>query len=256
MQQHGIESVVYTYCGRGDSGQEEEIDAVNSKDSNVSVNDLAQIHVDAMPICHLSENGQSLKRFLQGMLEKILNRNHGGYENNEGGSGVITYHSDGTYSHEMFTNMLDEEITNHSGTYATKDEKIKTQLEEFNSALKMLNVKAITMSYAGRGDSGQESDIEEVHFEKESNLSTKAALATKLDGKIKNVFDFAIAISDDLQGQNHSGYENNDGGSGTITYNAIGTYTHETVDCFMEEEISYAKGHVFETVREPKSPSP
>ena len=71
----------------------------------------------------------------------------------------------------------------------------------------------------------------------------------------RTIEDILIDITHDIQYQNHSGYEINEGGAGQITYQADGNYFHKCINYGLVESPNSTSGTAFEVCAERKFPS-
>jgi len=124
-------------------------------------------------------------------------------------------------------------------------------------------VASCAIEYRGSGDSGES---EEQTFEPlDGDDVSEAAANSKLPyvdfqqgwlsepavakSKESDVESFLSELLDQaLRVNNHSGYENNDGGGGTLTIFADGHWKHEHFDNVVTEEYDHTEGSVNERV--------
>ena len=126
----------------------------------------------------------------------------------------------------------------------------KTKIIE---ALKAAGITSATAEYTGEGDSGNGCDTTLMPAVKDfPKVTVKTASSEFIDGKWKSsevekpmdVDDAIREFVDDLiELHNHSGYENGDGGGGTVTFNVdTDSFTYEHYDNIVEQEYSYHEG--------------
>jgi len=86
LSAHQIASVAITYDGEGDSGQIQDISAVNSKNEPVSLNRPVKLAMyEGRPPTHYCCLREAIDDFAWIMLVEY----HGGFENDDGGFGRI-----------------------------------------------------------------------------------------------------------------------------------------------------------------------
>lgn len=172
---------------------------------------------------------------------------HDGWENNEGGGGTFTLRADGTARLEHYDNIENFETSEHD---FTTDSELGTRLAILCQALASAGAQSATVEYAGYGDSGS---IENVEVQWPATPSvpprtvqypTASSVWNEQDKKYGTVYtdsdrDFNTAIEDLLEQaialSGHAGWENNDGGSGTLTLFADGTAHLVHRDHFIEQ---------------------
>lgn len=84
LKQHGVAHVIVEYDGAGDSGQTEAITAHNASREEVSL--TVEVAWPLIPWC---DPVLTLRDAVDEFAWLILNRNHGGFYNNEGGYGEL-----------------------------------------------------------------------------------------------------------------------------------------------------------------------
>jgi len=111
---------------------------------------------------------------------------------------------------------------------AERDAENKEVRAKLLAQLRALGVTAVTAEYEGYGDSGNVEDVTLVP----SDISLPADLANQLD-------DFAWGFAY----QQHPGFENNDGGYGTLSWDLVkDSIDLDHADRFVDSSHSYHKG--------------
>jgi hypothetical protein len=110
-------------------------------------------------------------------------------------------------------------------------------------ALRKASIKRVTITYDGEGDSGQTESIEAINFSCESvavtQVDTLVAIDGTTDSEAKPLREHLDDFLWEVLNAYHDGFENNDGGYGTLTINvAPQTVTLEHANRFMSVESS------------------
>jgi hypothetical protein len=119
----------------------------------------------------------------------------------------------------------------HASEYAKAQDSNRATLMQ---ALRRLSITAVEITYDGGGDSGSVSAIEITPAGttppplKES-VTIKRVMTTYQDGEYKHeVRDESVTLEEALDdfvmssvSQHHPGWENNDGGEGTVTFDVV-----------------------------------
>jgi hypothetical protein len=110
-------------------------------------------------------------------------------------------------------------------------------------ALRKASIKRVTITYDGEGDSGQTESIETINFSCESvpltEVETLVAVDGTTDSDAKPLREHLDDFLWEVLNAYHDGFENNDGGYGTLTINvAPQTVTLEHANRFMSVESS------------------
>ena len=109
-----------------------------------------------------------------------------------------------------------------------REAEIKAARAALLSQLRALGVKEVTAEYEGYGDSGNVEDI--------TLQPNGIALLPELSSKLE---DFAWSFSYDQ----HPGFENNEGGYGTLTWDILAdSITLDHADRYVECSRSYHEG--------------
>lgn len=112
------------------------------------------------------------------------------------------------------------------------------------SRLKELGIARVTAEYDGEGDSGQTGDVIAYNAADDIiDLHATSSFHFEEHGTsvaYKNLEEFIDMFLWDILWQNHEGFENNDGGRGTLTIRADdGTAELEHADRFVDEHRTF-----------------
>ena len=128
-----------------------------------------------------------------------------------------------------------------------KLDNFPTKAENFKKKLKELKVKSFSVEYSGCGDSGE---INEISWEpKKLNASIDIGTWKKWNTKTwereettehKSLHDYIEDFCYDLLGDNHGGWEINEGQSGNIDWNSKDDVINHNYTQFIEQ--SYDEG--------------
>lgn len=196
---------------------------------------------------HDSSNDQwvlkssTLEDAVDGLAKTIIDDHHSNFEDDDGGGGALTIHlNDGTWTLERyeyveeqvdalgmdFRSLLGgntklasriEGVTNHEEAHAyTK--------EHLFDAIKKAGGSYVNIEYRGSGDSGDTWDVESDIIDRDRRVTVCASESAWASGINQitffpvelNIFEAIDQFAWELQDRYHSGYENNDGGGGTI----------------------------------------
>ncbi|MBU9363499.1 DUF6878 family protein [Burkholderia multivorans] len=161
---------------------------------------------------------------------------HDGWENNEGGGGTFTLFSDGTATLDHYDNVTNSNESSHE---FGPDGELAAVLDAIGTVLHSVGALSVTIEYEGCGDSG---NVERIELQwpgapgtspdsiaipgarGEADAPTASAGESTTDIE-EYRFDDAIEnlLHDAIELAGHSGWENNDGGGGTLTVHADAT---------------------------------
>ena len=193
LNERQVESVLVEFAGSGDSGDVEEVQ-----------------------FSPASPKDPALENALVDLSYDLISEHFSGYENNEGGKGSIEFEKD-TESGEWSVSgscLYAEEIKEEAGVeysmesvrdslgtaFALEDEGEEPSLM---AKLAAQGVREIDMSYAGYGDQGGISECD-CRDEKGETVDI-----SNLDGELLDRLHEVI-------GAHHSGFENEEGGGGSL----------------------------------------
>jgi hypothetical protein len=126
--------------------------------------------------------------------------------------------------------------------------RIQTNKLAILAAMKAAGIKVVTVEYTGEGDSGNGMDVSaEGGSELETNTQVDLMVVSNSwnegakcwdSQEVVETMSLADALEkfvDDLIEKHHSGFENGDGGGGSVTLDAKeGTVAYEKYDCYVE----------------------
>lgn len=100
LKKHGIKSFHIEYNGYGDSGDVSEVDikpeslaSVVPKDRFEYQSEWSSSEYDESKWFDVKDNKQTFSEIIENIGWEIVNHNHGGWENNDGGQGTIDYNT-------------------------------------------------------------------------------------------------------------------------------------------------------------------
>ncbi|CAH2902124.1 MAG: hypothetical protein PCALPYG88_5711 [uncultured Paraburkholderia sp.] len=172
---------------------------------------------------------------------------HDGWENNEGGGGTFTLFPDGTATLDHYDNVTNSNESSHA---FGPDSELAAALHAIGIVLRSVGALSVTIEYDGNGDSG---NVERIELQWPGAPGTPPASIAipgvrrgadappASDGESTTdieeyQFDDAIEnlLHETIELAGHSGWENNDGGGGTLTVHAEATACLEHRDDFTD----------------------
>lgn len=242
----GAISATLSYSGSGDSGDsfETEVEWADNHELLVtSTNEaLGDITYTAIQMFY---NGKSFEHKtstttsnFESALEAVCFQavdatGHSGWENNEGGSGAFTVYASGYARLEHTDNVTESE-----GTETELDEA-SPQWNNIQAVAKVLTqagASSAVITYYGGGDSGDINDVavnwpegvtevpipnvtytqETVNHVNGQRVTSEKVVTAKLESALGHI------IWEVIDDAGHSGFENNDGGEGSLVIEATG----------------------------------
>jgi hypothetical protein len=248
-----LDRVVVTYGGSGDSGQIHEVVVFRDEEPGVvSIKDLPDFEYRSLNK-HYEPSGwrtvesavkTDFRSALADITELALDEaDYGGWENNEGADGTLTVFADGRALLEHDSHYEGEGDATASDFDADSEGQIGLSIRVLSKVLTDTGVHAIDVDYSGSGDSGNDNDLtvfsapgviqrdnpvleQQVTiptvkhvYNREKHVDETVESEHTLDAKtaLEDLLDAAIGAA------GHWGFENNEGGSGTLTLKADGT---------------------------------
>ncbi|MFT4066709.1 DUF6878 family protein [Paraburkholderia sp.] len=222
----GAVSATAAYAGYGDSGDHFEITIqwpASPQESMDATTGLNPTTSDCLGDPDFDPRFESL------VWNAVSATGHDGWENNEGGGGTFTLLPDGTATLEHYDNIEDSNESTHE---FGPDSELATSLDAVGTVLRSVGARSVTVEYAGYGDSGH---VETITLQwpgvpgmPPASIAipcagTRPAASATSGGELttdieERPFDDAIEdlLYDAIELAGHSGWENNEGGSGTF----------------------------------------
>jgi hypothetical protein len=248
-----LERVVVTYGGSGDSGDIHEIVVFRGEEPGVvSVENLPDIEYRTLNKDYKpsgwrtveTETRTDFRSALCDITELALEEsNNGGWENNEGSDGTLTVFADGRalLEHGSHFEGVGEAQTSDFNT--DSEGQIGLSIRALSKVLSDAGVHSVDVDYSGYGDSGNDNDLTvfsapgviqanhpvldqqvtiptvKLVYNREKQVDETLAGEHTLDVKtaLEDLMEDAVTEA------GHSGYENNEGGGGTLKIAADGT---------------------------------
>lgn len=143
----------------------------------------------------------------------------------------------------MTTPAPDDWMARYHADQARRRDALTHHKATLLRALQKASIQNVTITYDGEGDSGQTESIEATDLRGESASLTDIDILTAVDGTTDSAAKPLREHLDDFLWEvlnaYHDGFENNDGGYGTLTINvAPQTVTLEHADRFMSVDSS------------------
>lgn len=143
--------------------------------------------------------------------------------------------------------MTDLNMNDFMSRYAAHEELVKTEIFPANKALAIealrgAGVTRVTVEFSGSGDSGQLDSIDVDGTEPFGPIDVTLR-STSMYGGGEETFTSVDDLIDNLTFQvidatGHSGYENNDGASGTITFDIEAGTIEFSIDSYFTESTN------------------
>jgi hypothetical protein len=189
MKEEGVDEMKVPYSGSGDSG------------------DFYDPYAEAG-----NEPSVEIQKIVWHIAYQAVSSRHLGWENNDGGEGTVTFklrsEDDGcqviSVDHSDFWTDSDcSDGTFFSGEW---NEETDSEISSLFRAMNDNGIPKIIVTYSGGGDSG---DIDDISVDGAGASTDLAALG--LEEPVREIAWKAIE-------QKNSGWENNEGGSGTVSF--------------------------------------
>lgn len=248
----GAVSATAEYAGYGDSGDHFDI-AIAWPDSPAGIGNKTESKSASSDRLNAADFDTQFENLV---WDAVSVAGHDGWENNEGGGGTFTLLPDGTATLDHYDNVANSNESSHA---FGPDSELAPTLNAVGIVLRSVGALSVAIEYEGYGDSGNVERIElqwprapgtppasiaipgarrEADAPPASGDESKTGIEEyRFDDAIENLLYDAIELT------GHSGWENNDGGGGTLTIHADATAHLEHHDNFTETlDSSYTFG--------------
>lgn len=242
----GAVSATLSYSGSGDSGDEANAEVEWADNNELLVTSMNEALGDiTYTDIQVQFNGQgfvsktaTVTSNFESALEVICFQavnaaGHQGWENNDGGSGEFTVYASGYARLEHTDNTTESEA---SETEIDESSPQWANIQAVAKVLAQAGAASAVISYYGGGDSGDinqvevnwpegvtEEPIPEVSYTQENvthlngqRVSSEKVVTAKLESALEHI------IWEVIDDAGHSGFENNEGGEGSLVIDATG----------------------------------
>jgi len=225
MRTYNVAQASTEYHGSGDSGE--------IYDTTLSPVCDAKIEVQGRPV--------SLVDAAAALCEEAIDHCHNGYMNDNGGGGTITCHAQGLMEIDAYDEVLRpthtstrvkgvrEKNNEEQAAPSSQSECNAVNIRRITDAMESAGIKSISVQYSGGGDSGSIDDVtiskdappglhldvwqEKVIYDQESRQWNYTWYLGS-----QSLIDAARNTAGSLIESHHDGYENNDGGEGSVIF--------------------------------------
>lgn len=257
LHRAGADSISVVYSGSGDSGSIDDVtvdwragtqNLVTSEDE--ALGDVALIVKRSQYVDSKWEHVETTEEFsvtdaAREVWEQAIDAaGLSGFGNNDGGSGSMTISADGQCN---LSHTYNEQVADHKVTTFTQESPLWTNCQRIATVLREIGATEVEVSYEGYGDSGEINDA--IVYEVEGPYPDVLVMEDPHDPDSDTVemslpnaaLDMAEAA---IAEAGHTGYETDDGGSGTFIITADGVVTLDHAEYY--NDTSSGSSHNFD----------